>query len=250
MTGSTIIVIAVCVICGLVFLWCIKNGNNIKFAKKEKKGKPKKAAEDKFKDVIPKEKKEKPKKQPIIKNSLKEDIKKKDEENKTVEKITIEDFKNNDLSVPIALLSDEEKTAKAKEVARQGKTPSTGKDFNFNFDNEFKPLKSPSLMDNPFKFDDDLDSLFGPPKKPASLPKDDFKPLDFDFLDDEFDFDGLEKQSASNIVDVNNKTGLDKFEQVFGAGATKESAKHEVVVGDVLSSPRARVNKINRRKYF
>ena len=46
--------------------------NESKFAKKEKKGKPKKSAEDKFKEVIPKEKKEKPQKQPVIKNTVKE----------------------------------------------------------------------------------------------------------------------------------------------------------------------------------
>ena len=236
MTGSSIIVISVCVICGLVFLWCVKNGNNIKFAKKEKKGKPKKSAEDKFKEVIPKEKKEKPQKQPVIKNTVKEDIKKKEEANKIVEKITIQDFKNNDLNVPTALLSDEEKTAKAKEVARQGKQPSSNKDFNFNFDNEFKSLKNPSIMDNPFKFDDDLDSLFGPPKKLDVPVKEDLKPLDFDFLDDEFDFDGLGKPNQEYSPET--RASLDKFEQVFGAGASKETARHEVIVGDVLSSPR------------
>lgn len=246
---SNIILVVVVGICVLVLFWCIKNGNNIKRDKKPK-NKEKKPAEEKFKDVIPKEK---VKKEPIIKDSVKKDLKKEKEENSTVSKITKEDFTNNDMTIPTALLSDSEKTEKAKEIARQGKPPAP-KPFDFNFDNEFKPMKAP-IGDNPFKFDEDLDSLFSAPKKPTQPPKFDFADVPkFDFAEDELDFDPFDMPKSSEVKprkDVFDKSNIkERFNKVFGEKSNKGETNTEVILGEIISKPRATVNRLNRRKYF
>ena len=57
MESTTIVLIIIFAICGLVLIWAFKNGNNLKLKKKEKKQRKKKTKDSKkeeFKEIIPK----------------------------------------------------------------------------------------------------------------------------------------------------------------------------------------------------
>lgn len=287
---TIVIVIGVVLVVGYFFL----SANGVKLFKKEHKVKAKKSNEEKFEEVLPKEKKEKKEKKPVVKISdvakkekLKEDIKKeldaktsapasgKKEGGGTVTKITKEDFVKNNIEVPSTsnLLTDEEKKAMTvKSLPKAKEQPSKPYDFGLpDFDSApVKNLAGDDLAlpkDDPFA-DIDFDAILNG----TSSGKDDpFGRLDA------FDFPGVGSEGAgskpkyaqkgsdeyfnlSPAFDMSAQSKFDgdpvvvsslgeRFEQVFGSNfeamGGSEMGK-EILIGDILSGPRARENRIRR----
>lgn len=286
MSSADIILIAILAGVVIVLVWFIKTGNNIKFGKKKDK-KKKSGDKDKFKDVIPKEKKEKPAKQvkPEIKKNVKSELEKKEgKEAAKVSKVTKEDFTNNDMKVPQTMLSSEEQEKKAKEFVepKKSKIPQDN-GFKFNKDMDFKPdfkfddkfkFDDNFNFDDEFKFDDDL--LLGNPFSPIgdkSMPSGMSATNELDGLFDEDLFsqsNNIEKESFLSSMEfdepsmpnpfneakvVSKEDALekhsmqDKFGTVFNGAITKDNLTNEVIVGDILSSPKSRINRrIRERK--
>jgi len=266
MEPTNIILIVIFAICGLVLVWAIKNGNNIKLKKKEKKQKADK--KEKFKEVIPKEKPEKAEKpekkqkKETIKDSAKaEKAGKAEPPTNKVMKVTKEDFKSNDMEVPKALGGEEKKTSETKK-----------NDFKFDADNfELPPLKNFGKDD--FNFDDNflkdditgLDPAFedflAPMKGSGETGKDlPFLPAveedSFDFSSDEFmsDLDSLlevksEDTPKSSVKgEILNETVEQRISKVFGDTLRTEAGVKEVMVGEVLAGNRSRTNRELREK--
>ena len=277
MTGSNIILIIIVAVVFLVLIWCIKNGNNIKLGKKKEKKASKPSKEDKFKDVIPKEKKKPVKKdnKPLIKKSAKKEIEK---SNATVTKITKEDFKNNDIKVPEAMLEEAEKEKLKEEIKKETKAnkPSFGvPDFKnqplpeFKFDDDFKfdKFNDNFKFDDDFKFDDEfmfdnpfnksnnfapLDNPFAKKNDFSSFgKKEDFKMPDYIVVGDEFEDPMIMEKPKHYTKEetLENKTFEDRVNMVFsGITEDKQKLTSEVIIGQVLSEPKARTNRRNRER--
>ena len=265
---TTIIVIVIFSICGLVLLWAIANGNNIKIKKKEKKSKKKSSKEEKFKDIVPKEKKEKKTlKQKISASAKEEKSGAKAIPTNKVTKVTKEDFKSNDLEVPKAL--DD-----AKQEITQKPTPDEFKfdvedfnitgdptskligDINFgeplskmdNVSSNFSPMGDDLFLPPIYGEDDKFSNLFK-----SDMPNDMYKfdeelsPLDFDEKDLNYDFKAPE-QKKHEPGQVLNETLAERFNQVFGDNPAAISAMKEVIVGDVMTGNRSRTNRELRER--
>lgn len=245
------------VIVVLVFGYFILSANGIKlFKKKEHKVKAKKSNEEKYQDVIPKEKKEK---KPAVKISdvakkekLKDDIKKELDvkasaskapaSSGTVTKITKEDFLKNNIEVPSTsnLLTDEEKKAMtAKSLPKAKEQPSKPYDFglpDFPASPGFSMDEPAGLKDDPFA-DIDFDAIlnggsstksFDKQFMPDSIPEfEDFggnSPLgseynqmsSSDYFNPSRDFD-MGSQSDFGSEPFMVQSLDERFEQVFGA---------------------------------
>lgn len=273
MEGTTIILVALFAICGIVLLWALKNGNNIKIKKKEKKAK--KSNEDKFKDVVPKEKKQKVHKQKISKNAKSEKAGTQEMPTNRVVKVTKEDFKSNDIEVPKSLETPEKPSAPLEKEKVQKKDDFNKVDFknlvggsaeDFGFKEDLEKLKLPEIKD--FKEDDDdefwknfSDDLISPPLDDAG--KMDAKKMGFDeqfpkfndtLGDDEDFWKGLadiqkpvknEKREDGEIL---NEVIEARFEKVFGKTSGSSSVAKEIIIGDVMSGNRSRANRELREK--
>lgn len=243
MSTTTIILIAVFGVCGLFLLWAIKNGNNIKFKKKEKKSK------DKFKDVIPKEKPEKKKPEKIRKAVKDEKSGKAEPPTNKIVKVTKEDFKSNDIEIPKTMEEkkpDTQKTDKKdefniddfdleKEMEALGITPP-----NFNkkpsFEADFNDFGAP--MQDPYMFSGINDLDFG-------------KEFMSDPIKDDFDFKPSFLNSNGPKTDgtfVNESIDA-RFAKIFGDSAlADDKTAREVVIGDVMSGNRSRTNREARER--
>lgn len=266
---TTIIVIVIFSICGLVLLWAIANGNNIKIKKKEKKSKKKQSKEEKFKDIVPKEKKEKKSLKQKISNSAKEEKSgAKELPSNKVTKVTKEDFKSNDLEVPKAL--DDTKT-ESKEKPAQEEFKFDVEDFNITGDPTSKLIGDINFGDPIAKmdnlspnFDGIDDNLFLPPMygeddKFSNLFKnnmadtdykfdDELSPLNFDDKDLYYEFKAPETKSSREPGQVLNETLEERFNKVFSENPAAISAMKEVIVGDVMNGNRARTNRAIRER--
>ena len=266
MEFTTIIVIVIFAICGLVLLWAIANGNNIKFKKKEKKSKSKPSKEEKFKDVVPKEKPKKEVKQKISTSAKEEKAGKKDSPTNKVVKVTKEDFKSNDLEIPKAL--DDKKPEPEKPKPEE---------FKFDFD-EFNISGDPTSKlvgdinfsdpytgknDFPLDFGSMNDDLFLPPMhnnstSEANLFKggiqDDFYKFDDKLpplnLDDDllYDFNKSIKNEPRKDGQILHETLETRFNQVFGDNVSAEVPAKEVIVGEILANNRSRTNRELRER--
>lgn len=278
----------------LVVAYFFLSANGVKLFKKEHKVKAKKSNEEKYEEVLPKEKKEKKEKKPAVKISdiakkekLKEDIKKeldaktsatvKKDGGGTVTKITKEDFLKNNIEVPSTsnLLTEEEKKAMTvKSLPKAKEQPSKPYDFGFSdFDNpssvkNFAVDDLSQSKDDPFA-DIDFDAILNGTS--STKIDDPFASLDALDLSDVGAGNSGSKQKYSQKnsgeyfntspafnMSAQNKFGGDpvvvkslgeRFEQVFGSnfetmGGT-EMGK-EILIGDILSGPRARENRLRR----
>jgi len=267
MEPTTIILIAVFIICGVMLIWAIKNGNNIKFKKKEKKSKDKKAKEDKFKDIVPKENPQKELKQKISDNAKAEKAGKQPMPTNKIVKVTKEDFKNNDLEVPKAL---EEPKGTAKE-ANQKKDDFKLDDFNIKPDPNLKlggglddfKFSDDIFKNDAFKFDDpNMDDFLLPPlndsldsTNPFTTTQDDlFKfddnsipPLDFnsDPFGSPFKSNNSKPRESGKIL---SESMAERFNQVFGESLAESGGAKEIIIGDVLAGNRSRTNRELREK--
>jgi hypothetical protein len=214
-----ILIVAVVAVLGYFIL----SANGIKlFGKKEHKVKAKKSNEEKYSDVLPKEKTEKnPKKTGVKisdsakKEKLKDDIKKEIGEKSgvatksagsgTVSKITKEDFLKNNIEVPTTLLTEEEKKAMtAKSLPKAKEQPSKPYDFGlpdfsspagFSSPSKGFPLDDPlTSSDDPFA-DIDFDSILNGTSSPDKPFTDSF--ADFDVPDS--GFGGKSKPSSIGL---------------------------------------------------
>lgn len=180
---STILVLVVVAVIGYFIL----SANGVKlFKKKEHKVKAKKSNEEKYEEVLPKEKKEKKSvkiSDDAKKEKLKDDIKKELNDKAldktkstavskgTVSKITKEDFMKNNIEVPTTsnLLSDEEKKAMtAKTLPKAKEQPSKPYDFGFpDFSDGPGGLLDDSMSskDDPFA-DIDFDAILNNSSSP------------------------------------------------------------------------------------
>lgn len=262
MEPTTIILIVIFAICGMVLLWAFKNGNNIKFKKREKKEKADK--KEKFKEVLPKEKpeKEKKEKKEKIHQAVKEEKSGKVEPpTNKVMKVTKEDFKSNDIEIPKALGGEDKKAQETKKD-----------DFNFNPDDfVLPPLKDFKEAD--FKFDDDL--------LKADFPAFDSSMQDFNFPmagdnsfqglpflpsaeSDSFDFSAQDPflPSMDSAIELGPKNPTvspvkgeiltesveDRISKVFGGTTLDASGVKEVMVSEVLTGNRSRTNRELRER--
>ena len=265
MEFTTIIIIAIFAICGFVLFWAIANGNNIKFKKREKKSKSKPAKDEKFKDVVPKEKPKKAIKQKISESVKEEKSGKKEVPSNKVVKVTKEDFKSNDLEVPKTLDDKKEEQAKI-----------TQEEFKFDFDNlnitgdpTTKLLGDINFNDpmtggeQPLGLDGMNDDLFLPPTLNSGIDdmdlfkggmQEDFYKFDDKLsalqLDDDFPygFEEIESPKEKKPGQILNETMQDRFNQVFGENLSIEEPVKEVLVGNVLASSRSRTNRELRER--
>ncbi len=219
---TIIVVVAIIAVLYLVF-----SGSGAKlFKKKEHKVKASKSNEEKFKDVIPKEKEKKETKVKITKTAkkekLKEDIKKELDEKKggnnadaehkssvfepvsgeaKVTKITKEDFLKSNMEVPASLLTEEEKKqATAKSLPKAKEQPSSPYDFSLDDDD---PILGKDPFDLQTSSGDALDSMFG------DLDDDPFAGVDIDALLNELKSetgdDSFAPQPTSKLIKAENK---------------------------------------------
>ena len=227
---TMVLVVVVVIVIGYFIL----SANGIKlFKKKEHKVKAKKSNEEKYSEVLPKEKKEKQAKVKITdsakKEKLKDDIKKEIGEKAsggakplgscTLSKITKEDFLKNNIEVPSTsnLLTEEEKKAMtAKTLPKAKEQPSKPYDFGlpdfsapagFSSPSKGFPLDDPlGAKDDPFA-DIDFDAILNG----SSGPKVSDKPFDslsdFDFPDN--NFGGM--PSNPMFGEYNQKSSMDYF---------------------------------------
>lgn len=265
----------------VIYFVCSSNGVKL-FKKKEHKVKAKKSNEEKYADVLPKEKKEHKVKvaQSVEKEKLKEDIKKDMEkgkadtpagkdgqksvtgENPTVSKITKEDFLKNNIDVPknSNWLTEEEKKkeAEVKALPKAKEQPSTSYDFGFDDSDSF-PTRSSDLDD--LFAGTDIDSILSGGDY-AGTDSTDFPDLsELGIFDDEpAPKEEGEKYSqlasedyfgqAGQVSQMGARSLEERFEEVFGKGylSDKSAVAKEIIVGDVLSSPRAKVNSEKRKE--
>ncbi len=233
---STILIVAVVAVLGYFIL----SANGIKlFGKKEHKVKAKKSNEEKYSDILPKEKKEKSEKKVGVKISdsakkekLKDDIKKEISEKTgvttkpagtgTVSKITKEDFLKNNIEVPSTsnLLTEEEKKAMtAKSLPKAKEQPSKPYDFGlpdfsspvgFSSPSKGFPLDDPlNSKDDPFG-DIDFDAILNGTSSSDKPFMDSFS--DFDLPDSSFG--GNPKPlslGSSPISEYNQKSSAEYF---------------------------------------
>ena len=271
MEPTTIILTVIFAICGLVLIWAIKNGNNIKFKKKEKKTKSKDSKKEKFKEVIPKEKKEKPdKKKETIRESVKDEKAGKVEPpTNKIMKVTKDDFMSNNISVPKSLGGEDKEKEKSKSEDFHFDAKDLGllpmhpmKEFDdkdFMFDDKFmkddfsglglneedflKPMMNDDkLLENPFLPMPEDDSLL--------LGKD--MKLGEDLLMDFNNFPppasvGMPMQSKVK-GDIKPESIEERLEKVFGDNISNEPGVKEVIVGDILSGNRSKANRELREK--
>lgn len=136
-----------------------------------------------------------------------------------------------------ALLKELEEEAK-------GDMPGGSGDYNDDpfdmpkFDASFAPSSFPKKSFNPFE-DDDLKNNF----------EDDLE--DEDDSEEDFSFaPSFEPSYASGQSFVSQSVG-DRYDAVFGNGSNpaKNKIAKEIIVGDVLSGPRARTNRLMRREW-
>lgn len=209
---TTVLIIVGVVVVGYLII----SANGIKlFKKKEHKVKAKKSNEEKYEEVLPKEKKEKKTvkiSDNVKKEKLKDDIKKelsekvtsgvasKPQASGTVSKITKEDFMRNNIEVPSTsnLLTEEEKKAMtAKSLPKAKEQPSKPYDFGFS---DF-----PDSPKSNFPIDDPLGSKDDP-----------FADIDFDAI--------LNGTSSSKTSDKpfmsENLPGFDPLDSGFGADSS------------------------------
>lgn len=275
MEPTDIILIVIFAICGLVLIWAFKNGNNIKLKKKEKSGKKKKVKDKKkeeFKEVIPKEKKEKKepeeKKKEVVRETVKDEkAGKKNPPTNKISKITKEDFESNNMDVPKALGGEDKEAKKDKPKDMKfnskdlGLPPLSGFDDGFNFDDDFlkddfadlgfkdEDLLGPVLNDrkkvdpfmplpesDPFMFD----------KAPADLGLGEIPMMDFNNFPPPAPM-GMQMQPKSK-GEIKTESIEDRLEKVFGSGIEAQSGVKEVMVGEILSGNRSRVNRELREK--
>lgn len=244
MSTTTIILIVVCSVCGLFFLWAVKNGNNIKFKKKEGKSKNPK---DKFKDVIPKEKpekKEKQKPEKIRKTVLDEKSGKVESPTNKVVKVTKEDFKTNDIELP--------KTFTEKSEENKSRTDNIDDKFNlddFDLEKEMEALgiKPPKFNSAP-TFVDESDNFGASMINPYVMQEDQFVDnfnYASNFKDEEFDFPKQEKKDGEFV----NQSLEERFIKVFGDTAfVEDKATREVIIGEIVSTNRSKTNRESRAR--
>lgn len=243
---TTIILIALFIVCGLVLIWAIKNGNGLKLKKKPK---IKKDPNEKFKDVVPKEKQTgKPKEKPAkIRQAVKDEKAGKVAPlTNKVMKVTKEDFKSHDLNVPKSLEGetkfDDKTESKAVSLKPTIKSsiPSLEADDELWLKNKLKEFELPELDDKKEDFDE-LDKLLGSIQdfeSPFATP-----------MGGETDDIGFVQPSIKRKEGkILNETMETRFNQVFGKMSLEESSVKEVVVGDILSNNRSKVNREARMK--
>lgn len=256
---TSIILVVIFVIVAFVFLWAIKNGNNIKFKKKEKKKK-----EDKYKEVIPKDKpakEEKPKEKPEkIRKAVKDEKSgKASPPTNKIMKVTKEDFKENDLAVPKTF---DEQTERVKECLDDNSNIS-----DFDLEKELEALglgkgigNGPSINENGFagsEFEDFLApmreekesfSSFTMPNKIISRNEISNSNEPIDFSDEFFKFKPVaSKQKDEGVFE--HQTVEERFNKVFGEqGLLLDKTSHEVLVGDIMSGNRSRTNREARER--
>lgn len=271
MEGTTIVLIVIFAICGLVLLWALKNGNNIKLKKKDKKAK--KSNEDKFKDVVPKEKKKKQHKQKISETAKAEKAGTKEPPTNKIMKVTKEDFKSNDIEIPKSLetpVSKESKVGspiKLKDEDLKGiKLKSSNESNDFGFAGNLDKFNLPDLKDFSNEEDDfwkDMpDDFILPPlakEHKERFGKNDDIEKDFaDFnkgMEDNSGFwKGLEEiqnpqpNKEREKGEILNEIIEARFEKVFGKTSEAPSVAKEIIIGDVLSGNRSRTNRELREK--
>ena len=292
---SIITIVAIIIAVVVLYMFLSGNGINFKiFKKKEHKVKASKSNEEKYKDVIPKEKPEKKEtktkfldsaKKEKIKSEIKKEIsetvwKSKDvqvapQPTGTVTKITKEDFLKNNITLPSSssFMEDEKKSGVVLPKAKE--QPSKPYDFGLGDDDMHDPFEDFGIEDNdesdPFagvdidallnssddEFDAFLDGSLGgvSNKKSDSLSqKQKTEPENkFNQLDAKEYFGGADSNNFSTEksydAPLTNKTLGDRFEEVFGdkfreMGGTEQGK--EIIVGDILSSPRSEINKMKR----
>lgn len=274
MEGTTIVLIAIFAICGLVSLWAIKNGNNIKLKKKEKKAK--KSNEDKFKDVVPKEKKKKPHKQKISATAKAEKAGTQEPPTNKIVKVTKEDFKSNDIEVPKTLETSEQKPVvgaspiKLKDEDLNGlklKLSDENKAKDFGFADDLGGFNFPEMKNLKDEDDDDFwkdmpEDFILPPlanvdkenlSKNADMGKE-FSEFSKG-MDDDLEFwKGLEDVKTAQPNEQREKGEFlnevieARFEKVFGKTGEKPSVAKEIIIGEVLSENRSRANRELREK--
>ncbi len=245
---------------------------------KEKKEKKEKNSVVKISDVAKKEKlKEDIKKELDAKTSSPV---KKEGGGGTVTKITKEDFLKNNIEVPSTsnLLTDEEKKAMtAKSLPKAKEQPSKPYDFGLpDFDSPMSSKSFPAddlsqSKDDPFA-DIDFDAIlngtsstkpedilsgldgfdmpdFGESSAGSKAPKQKFSQKNStDYFNSSPSFNMSDQAKfGGNPVEV--KSLNERFEQVFGSnfeamGGTE--AGKEILIGDILSGPRARENRLRR----
>ena len=255
MESTTIVLIIIFAICGLVLIWAFKNGNNLKLKKKEKKQRKKKTKDSKkeeFKEIIPKEKKEKTeKKKEVIRESVKDEKSGKVEPpTNKISKITKEDFENNNIAVPKTLGGEEKPKTQTKETKLSDKDlglpPLNGfGDGGFNFDDDF--LKD-DLMDFGIKSEDFLG-----PIGDGNLMGDSFMSgNDMDLgeipMMDFNNFPAPIDMPTRTPGEIRPETIEQRLEKVFGSTLDNQPGVKEVMVGEILSGNRSRVNRELREK--
>lgn len=260
--ASTIVLVVVFGACALFAVSAFKNGNKLKFfGKKDRKPKSKVSEEEKYKDVVPKEKKEKPK-TGVVKDTVKEELKETSEANASkVMKITKEDLKKNDITVPFHMLSDEEKNIIPKTPAKNDMAPKPydfnfdEMDFNFGSENQKKDLlsDSPGYKDLFAPSSSPEDFLFDKPESNSTL-----KPVN-NFVGDNaqnWDASPLPQPSAKPWTGGGSESFAresveDRFNKVFGnmsGQSTNARLGKEIILGEVLASPRYRAIKQERER--
>lgn len=281
MEPTTIILIVIFAICGLVLLWAFKNGNNIKFKKKEKSEKKKKAPKDKqkeeFKEVIPKEKKEKQDKNEKTEKKEKKlepirDVVKDEKAGKVeapsnkISKITKEDFESNNITVPKSLGGEDKsvKPNKSKDVKLKQKEfdlPPLSGLGGLNFDDEFlkedlaslglreEDYLGPSqltdkLLDDPFLAMSDEDQfMLG---KDMGLGLGDIPMSDFNNFPPPTSLGMPTKSNTKGEIKTESIEA--RLERVFGDDLPVQPGIKEVIVGEILSGNRSKVNRELREK--
>ena len=260
MEPTNIVLIVVFAICGMVLLWAFKNANNIKFKKREKKAKADK--KEKFKEVLPKEKpiKEKKEKKDKIRDAVKEEKSGRVEPpTNRVTKVTKEDFKSNDIELPQSIGSAEKQTSEFPK-----------EEFKLPDDFKLPPLKE--FKEDDFKFDDEFLKSefpgFDPMLNDLGMPMDAGYPMDaFPFMpvaeEDSFDFSPNpsmklpeqpmnsqpeEHQTLQTKGKILNESIEDRINKVFGNISLDASEVKEVMVSEVLTGNRSRINRELREK--
>lgn len=238
---------------GFVLIWAIKNGNNIKFKKKEKKKKDKSA--NNFKDVVPKEKPDKKVHKEKVRAAVKAE--KSGEamppSNKVV-KVTKEDFSNSDLVVPKSM-EDKNVEEKSNEIFK--KEFDEKFDDNFDLEKEMRALGI-SMPESASIMDDQLTKDFLAPMSgglPDECFKDDFTDFDFndDFSDLPFGKDDIfeikgEDNSTMKPGKFEEKSISERMAKVFGESGFADETTKEIIVGSVMLGNRSRTNRENRER--
>ena len=263
METTTIILIGIFVVCGFVFLWALKNGNGLKFAKKEKKKKAEKSKQEKYKDVVPKEKpvkkEKKPFKQKISSSAKAEKAGTQEAPSNKVVKVTKEDFQSNDMDVPKTFDTAPEKQEPpidAQSIVKDNKfMEGLGQLSDFNFQDDMwdqgdKPLTDKEIEDFLSPMGSPFDSEQGfPPNDDFFKMDDSVSPIDPRPTEPLIDF-GLnsERFAPARESKILNEGIEERFNQVFGKAAMPAGGAREVIVGEVLSENRSRTNREIRQK--